>query len=83
MISLCLWLGTLQVLYNLQTSSIRADEGHYPDIVDEHDSDADTIRMSLPKVYDGVNVENLPVIYNSLILTESTPDSTYANCPGC
>lgn len=55
---------------NLQTSSIRADEGHHPGLVDEHDSDADTIRMSSPELWDGVNVENLPVIPNSLILSE-------------
>lgn len=52
-------------------------------MVDEHDSDADTILMSLPKFWNGANVENLPVIPNSLILKESTPDSTYTNYPGC
>jgi hypothetical protein len=66
-----------------QTSSIRGDEGHDPGIVDEHDSDADTIRMSSPEFWNGANVENLPVEPNSLILTESTPASTYTNYPGC
>lgn len=51
-------------------------------MVDEHDSDADTIRMSSPKFWDGANVDNLSVMPNSLKLTESTPDSTYVNYPG-
>lgn len=66
-----------------QTSSIRGNEGHDSGIVDEHDSDADTILMSSTEFWNGANVENLPVIQNSLILKESTPDSTYAKYPGC
>lgn len=68
---------------DLQTSSNRGDEGHYPGIGDGHVSDTDTIRMSLNELWNGANVENLPVVPNSLILTESTPASIYTNHPGC
>ena len=68
---------------SFQSSSARDDEAHDPGILNEHDSDADTILMSSPEFWNGANVENLPVIPNRLMLTESTPDSTYANYPGC
>lgn len=68
---------------NPQTSSVKGDKGHDAGMVDEHDSDADTILMSSTEFWNGANVENIPVIPNSLILKESTRDSTYANYPGC
>jgi hypothetical protein len=52
-------------------------------MVDHHDSDTDTILMSLTKFWNGANVENIPIPPNSLILKESTRDSTYTNYPGC
>jgi hypothetical protein len=68
---------------NPQTSGVKGDNGHYSGVVDEHDSDADTILMSSTELWNGANVENIPVPPNSLILEESTRDSTYANYPGC
>lgn len=68
---------------NPQTSSIRGDKGHNSGVVDEHDSDADTISMNSTEFWNGANVENPPVIPNRVILTESTRDSTYENYPGC
>jgi hypothetical protein len=68
---------------NPQTSIIRGDEGHDSGMVEEYDSDADTIPMSSTEFWNGANVENLPVIPNSLTLKESTLDSTYAKYPGC
>jgi hypothetical protein len=50
---------------------------------DGHDSDADTILMISPGLWNEANGENLPVIPNSLILKESAPHSTYANFHRC
>jgi hypothetical protein len=52
-------------------------------MVDENDSDVDTILMSLTEFWNGANVENLPIILNSLMPKESTRNLTFANYSGC
>jgi hypothetical protein len=68
---------------NPQTSSVGGDKDHNSRVVDEHDSDADTISMNSTEFWNGANVENSPVIQNRLILRESTRNSTYEIYPGC
>jgi hypothetical protein len=68
---------------NPQTSGIGGDKGHNSKVVDEHDSDADTISMNSTEFWNGANVENSSVSPNRLILKESTRDSTYEIYPGC
>lgn len=66
---------------NCQTLSIGGDEGYNSGVVDENDSDADTISMNSPEFWKGANVENSSTIQNRLILKESTRDSTYEIYP--
>jgi hypothetical protein len=47
------------------------------------DSDADTIRMTSFEFWNGVDAEDVPVIPQNLILTESTSVSKYKNYTGC